>query len=293
MGSRADLETVVDEGASLGEGPVWDGARRSLVWVDIMAHEVHRLDPVTGRDAALDVGQPVGAVAPRSAGGLVLALRDGFALLGDDDGSLSWIAEIEKDNPANRMNDGACDSAGRFWAGTMAFESTPGAGALYRLDVDHRVEKVLEGVTISNGIAWSLDDTKMYFIDTPTQGIDVFDYDPETGAIGERRRAFHIEPDAGAPDGMTMDAEGCLWVALYGGGAVRRYTTEGKLLDVVELPTAHITSCTFGGDDLGDLYITSASQELSTAQLNAQPHAGALFRCRPGVTGTPVRAYAG
>lgn len=293
MGNRGDVVVAVDGRASLGEGPLWDAMSRTLLWVDINGKRVHRYDPGTGRDSSFGVGQPVGAVALRSAGGLVLALRDGFATLDRDGGDLTWVARTEEADSSTRMNDGACDGMGRFWAGTMAFDSAPGRGSLYRLDADHSVQKVLEGVTISNGIVWSLDDTKMYYIDTPTQGVDVLDYDAASGAIGDRRRVIDIEPEAGRPDGMTMDSEGCLWVALYGGAAVRRYSVTGELLEVVELPATQVTSCAFGGSGLGDLYITSAAQELSADELGKQPHAGALFRCRPGVAGLPSPAYAG
>lgn len=284
-------ELVIDAKADLGEGPVWhDGV---LSWVNIIAGEVHRYDPRTGESDTRNVGQAVGALVPRYGGGLVLALRDGFAALPSMDGALDWLVEVEADNTANRMNDGKCDRAGRFWASTMAFEATADAGALYRLDPDLSVRKVLDGLTIGNGLAWSADDRRFYFIDSMSGGVDVMDFDPDTGAVTNRRQLVKIPSSDGIPDGMTIDDDGCLWVALWGGGAVRRYTPEGQLDQVIELPAPNVTACTFGGDDLGDLYITTARQTMTDGDLAAQPQAGGVFRVRPGVTGAPAFGFAG
>lgn len=288
-----EVEVAVDAHAQLGEGPVWDEASSQLVWVDIIACSVHRFTPDTGADETTDVGQPVSSVATRTAPGLVLAMRDGFGVLDTGTGDLQMIAGAEAHVTGNRMNDGKCDSAGRFWAGTMAFDQAPAAGALYRLNRDHSVETMIQDVSISNGLCWSTDDRSMYYIDSPTQGVDVFDFDLASGGLSNRRRVIDIPKEAGLPDGMTIDEQGFLWVALYGGGVVRRYSPEGELDRTVKLPAAQITSCTFGGSDFGDLYITSATQELSEPSLDAQPHAGALFVCRPGPTGLPANRYAG
>ena len=231
MTARSEVEPL-SPGVELGEGPVWDDRQGVLIWVDIWAGEVHSYEPASGRDTAIGVGQPVGAAVPRRSGGLVLAVRDGFAFL-DPDGRLTSVAEVEAANPGNRMNDGKCDRHGRFWAGTMAGDARPGAGALYRLDPDLSVTKVLDGVTVSNGLAWSLDDRTMYYIDTPTQRVDAFDYDLASGTIENRRPLIEIPEEAGSPDGMTIDAEGFLWVALFGGRAVRRYSPDGRLERVV------------------------------------------------------------
>ncbi|MDQ3784730.1 MAG: SMP-30/gluconolactonase/LRE family protein [Actinomycetota bacterium] len=287
------VEVAVEAHAQLGEGPVWDETSRQVVWVDIMACVVHCFSPDTGADKIIDVGQPVGAVAVRTTPGLVLAMRDGFGVLDTDTGDVQMIADTEAHVTGNRMNDGKCDSAGRFWAGTMAFDEAPAAGALYRLDQDHGVEKMIHDVSISNGLCWSSDDRDMYYIDSPTQGVDVFDFDAASGELSHRRRVVDIPEEAGLPDGMTIDDQGFLWVALYSGGAVRRYSPEGELDRTVELPATQITSCTFGGDDFCDLYITSAAQELSEQALVAQPHAGALFVCRPGPAGLPANHYTG
>src|ERR1043166_4276007 len=212
----AELEVVLQPRAKVGEGPTWDERTQTLVWVDIMGNSVHVYDPASGQDRAVDVGQPVGAAGLRERGGLVLALRDGFGLLDADLGNLKMVAEVEADVPSNRMNDGKCDAAGRFWAGTMAFEVAPGVGALYRLAPDHQVIRVLTDITLSNGLDWTADNRQMYYIDSTTQGVDAIDFDLEHGTLGERRRNITIPAVAGLPDGMTVDAEGGLWGALHG-----------------------------------------------------------------------------
>jgi sugar lactone lactonase YvrE len=188
------------------------------------------------------------------------------------------------------MNDGACDSRGRFWAGTMHLDCVTCAGSLYRLDVTGEVHVMCRDVTISNGIAWSPDDSLMYYVDTPTLGIDAFDYEPETGAIAGRRRIATIEDGAGSPDGLVVDAEGCIWVALWEGWALRRYGPDGTHLATVEVPASRVTKPAFGGESLTDLYITTARPEEPDA---AQPHAGGLFLARPGVRGLAAHAFNG
>jgi sugar lactone lactonase YvrE len=288
---QIEAELVLDAHAGLGEGPVWDPALRRLIWVDITGANVHRYDPERGRDESTDVGQPVGAAACRGAGALMLALRDGFGRLDLDRGELELVVELEADLPGNRMNDGACDSRGRFWAGTMAFAGDRPSGALYRLDPDLSVTRVLGDLTISNGIAWSPDERFMYFIDSPTYRVDVFDYDVEGGEIANRRTLFELSRRGGLPDGMTVDAEGLLWIAFWGAGAVRRYTPEGHLSAVIEIPASLATSCAFGGPDLQDLYITSAAGPLDPERAAKEPHAGGLFRARPGVAGLPPHGF--
>jgi sugar lactone lactonase YvrE len=288
-----EVEVMVEGGDEVGEGPVWLGSEQLLVWVDITRNLVHRLDPATNRKESIDVGQAVGAVAPRAAGGYVAAVQEGFGLIDETTGSLEIIAEVESDNPDNRMNDGKCDSAGRFWAGTMAYDLTPGAGALYRLNTDRGVVEVLEEVTLSNGLGWSPDDTSMYYIDSDTNGVDVFDYEPDSAELHNRRRLINVPQELGMPDGMTVDSEGFLWVALWGGSSVRRYAPDGTLDLVIEIPASQVTSCAFGGKDLSELFITSATHEIPEHEISRQPSAGALFRCRPGTTGMPAYVFQG
>lgn len=287
---RWQAELVLDAKAALGEGPVWDDVAGVLYWVDIDRSEVHRFDPATGEDLAVDVGEPVGAVALRAGGGLMLAKKSGFAALGEWGAALSPFAAVEPDRPETRMNDGACDTGGRFWAGTMHVDLERGHGSLYRLDPDGTVTCMVTDVSISNGIAWSLDDATMYYIDTPTCGIDAFDFDADSGTISNRRCIVQIDPTDGAPDGLVVDAAGCLWVGLWEGWAVRRYGTDGELLGVVDVPVARVTKCAFGGPDLDELYVTTAAPE--NADLT-QPHAGGVFRAHTGIRGVPTQTFAG
>lgn len=286
---RWPTELVLDARSTLGEGPLWDARTSELLWVDIPRGAVHRFDPQTGADREFDAGGFVGAVVPRTSGGYVLAVQNGFAAA-DVDRGVQLFAAVEPDRPETRMNDGACDSRGRFWAGTMNVDCVTCSGSLYRLDADGGVTRMLTDVTISNGIGWSLDDRVMYFVDTMTRGVDAFDFEPETGAIAARRRLVTIEAGAGDPDGITVDAEGCLWVALWEGWAVRRYAPDGTQLGTVEVPVARVTKPAFGGDELADLYITTAAPEEPDPE---QPHAGGIFRAQPGVAGRPTNAFAG
>jgi sugar lactone lactonase YvrE len=220
-------------------------------------------------------------------------MRDGFALMDPDTPQVELIAAIEPDLPGNLMNDAKCDGSGLLWGGTVASDETPHAGALYRLDADRSVTRVVDAVSCSNGLGWSLDRRLMYYIDSGEQAIDAFDFDDATGHVANRRRLVEIPTHDGIPDGMAVDAEGYLWVAIWGGGAVRRYTPEGRLDRVLEVPSTQVTSCVFGGDDLGDLYITSAAGGLSEQELARDPHSGSLFVHRPGVNGQPTESYAG
>ncbi len=285
----------VDCHAKLGEGPTWDAAAGELLWVDIVARKVHRLNPATGRPGQiLSVDQDVGAAVPRTGGGLALAIASGFALADHGATEPDTIIPVEADRPANRMNDGKCDPAGRFWAGTMAYSGAPGAGSLYRLDPDLSVTVMLSGVTLSNGLGWSPDHQTMYYVDTATHGVDSFEFDLGTGAIAERRRLIDIPTEHGLPDGMTVDSDGGLWIALWGGGAVHRYLPDGTLDLIVDLPCRLVTSCAFGGTRLDELFITTASAGRSAAGRGRDSQiGGALFSCRPGVAGLPGTPFAG
>ncbi|MER6950191.1 SMP-30/gluconolactonase/LRE family protein [Nonomuraea sp. NPDC000554] len=265
--------------ARLGEGPRWDARTGTLLWVDIPAGLVHRLDPADGSHETIDVGQPVGVAVPTTSGGLALAVRDGFAVL--ERGRLELLAPVTAaERPGNRMNDGACDRAGRFFAGTKAEDDAPGAGALYRLDPDRRCERLLDDVTISNGIAWSPDERLLYYVDTPTGRVDVFDYDPVSGGLADRR--VFAEITRGRPDGITVDSTGHVWVALWGGGAVVRLRPDGRPDLSVEIPATNVTSCAFGGGDLDVLYVTTAWDGRTGGQ---------LWRCRTSSTGLPANPY--
>jgi sugar lactone lactonase YvrE len=281
--SRA-VERFSDAVAYHGEGPVWIGALR---FVDMLAGDTVALD---GDGAVVDrlrVGTVAASFRPRRDGGLVVAVERGFALL-DASGRVETLPEIWAD-PGVRMNDGGTDPDGRFYCGSMAYDLTPGAGALYRLDPGGGVSVVLDAVTISNGLAWTPDGRTAYYVDSPTQRIDVFDYDAEAGLIN-RRPFVTVAERQGLPDGLTVDCEGGVWVALFGGSAVRRYGPTGTLEEVLDLPVTQVTACTFGGDGLEELYITTSRENLPEDQ---QPQAGSVFRARPGVAGLPTTPFAG
>jgi sugar lactone lactonase YvrE len=264
----------------------------SLWFVDLTQGMVHRYDRDTGSVASFTVGQEVGAVLPRRSGGLVLVVRDGIAVTTEGGAEFELKVPVELEKTGNRMNDAKCDPAGRLFAGTTAFDFAPGAGALYRIDGDWSWDTVVAGVTTSNGTAWSPDGSLMYYIDSATQGVDVFDFDVETGSARNRRQLVTIAARDGVPDGMTVDADGNLWVACFGAGAVRCYSPAGTLVTDVAFPVSQVTSCAFGGPDLDELYVTSAAYRMSTEQLDAEPLAGATFVCRPGVTGLPAAQFA-
>jgi sugar lactone lactonase YvrE len=287
------VELAFDVRAELGEGPLWDAARKRLLFVDIMLGHVHEWDPVSGADAIFEAGQPVSAVATTSTSDLILAVRDGFIRLNRTTGATTLVAIVEADHHDNRMNDGYCDARGRFWAGTMSMTHEREMGALYRLDPNGTVSQHLSGVTTSNGLDWSPDGRLLYYVDTGTGRIDVFDFDGQAGTIAGRRPLVAIAPAQGKPDGLIVDADGYLWVALWGGGAIHRYAPDGRLDRAIPLPVTHPTKCAFGGPDLADLYVTSAWKALSPDQRAAQPLAGSVFHLRPGVKGQVVHAFAG
>jgi sugar lactone lactonase YvrE len=275
-------EQVTDPVAHHAEGPVWSDRWGGLRWVDMLAGDVLSL-AADGTVARRHVGDVAAALRPRSGGGAVIAVERGFALEGAD-GTLTPLEPVWSD-PGVRMNEGGCDPDGRFWCGSMAYDQRPGAAALYRLDPDGQVHRVLEGVTISNGLDWSPDGSLAYYDDTATHRVDVFDYDRETGLTA--RRPFVRLPDDRNPDGLTVDAEGGVWVALWGGSAVQRHSAEGAVDERIDLPVTNVTSCCFGDSDLGTLYVTTARRGAH------EPLAGALFACRPGVTGLPATPFAG
>jgi sugar lactone lactonase YvrE len=277
-------EVAVRAEAELGEGPTWDAAAGRLIWIDILGSRIHTYDPVSGRRTSRTTEQHVGAVKPRAGGGLVLNLRDGVGLLDVDD-TFRWLHH--EPVPGRRANDAAVAPDGSLWAGTMRYDEAPGGGTLSRITGDGTVDVVLDDVAVSNGTGWSPDGRLMYYIDSPTRRVDVFDF--EDGRARDRRPFVEIEDGAGFPDGLTVDADGCVWVALWDGGAVRRYTPAGDLDRVIELPTPRVTACTFAGPTLTDLYITTARVGLSAPH----PTAGSLLVVRGAGKGLPQPPFAG
>ncbi|MGY2064118.1 SMP-30/gluconolactonase/LRE family protein [Blastococcus sp. SYSU DS0619] len=267
------------------EGPVWSARWGGLRWVDMLAGDVLALD-ADGTVRREHVGDVAAAMRPRQGGGAVVAVERGFALL-DADGALRTLDPVWADRSI-RMNDGGCDPDGRFWCGSMAYDQRPGAAALYRLDPDGTVSRVLGDLTISNGLDWSPDGSRAYYADTATHRIDVFDYDRDTGLTG--RRPFVRFPDDGNPDGLTVDSAGGVWVALYGSGTVHHYDADGHCDAVVEIPTAQVTACTLGGPELDQLFVTTSREGLGP---DDDPLAGSLFRVPVAVPGLPAREFAG
>jgi sugar lactone lactonase YvrE len=298
--TASDLPVAVPCSAQAGllsEGPRWDAERDELLWVDIVKSRLHRAS--VGADVALREAAPiqfdrsVGAAAPAVGGGYVLAAGPGFLFI-DNSGTVVELAQPEAGRDDVRMNDGACDPQGRFWAGTMAYDESPGAGVLHRLELDGTCTTVLTGLTISNGIGWSPDGNTMYLSDSGTATIDAFDFDPANGDLSRRRTIVRSTEPGVAGDGLTVDDGGDLWVAMWGGGAVRRYGPDGSLRMTVPVPVDRPTSCAFGGPDRATLFVTTARDGLGAAELARQPDAGRLF-CVDGlgVSGPPCAIYRG
>lgn len=279
-----ELRTVTPVRTRLGEGPLWH--KGAIYWLDILDKKIYRYFPQENWLSEMALSQYVGTIVPRKKRGFVLAMQHGFYMLYGLNGKLTQVADPESQKPGNRFNDGKCDTKGRFWAGTMAQDESPGQGSLYMLDAYRQVHKKYSPISISNGICWSLDNTKMYYIDTPTRQISVFDFEPATGEIKNHRPLIAIQ-EKGSPDGMTIDRNGNLWVALWGGGAVVCYDSKTqKLLRKINLPVSKISSCTFGGQNLDELYIT-------TAITPGEPLSGHLFRVNLGVRGLTANCFCG
>ena len=278
------IEVAVHAEAALGEGPTWDTAEQRLIWVDILGSRVHTYDPASGRRTVMVTEQHVGAAKPRAGGGLVVNLRDGVGLYGPE--GFRWLhREVV---PARRANDAAVAPDGTLWAGTMRYDEAPGGGTLSRFAPDGSVGVVLDDVAVSNGTGWSPDGRLMYYIDSPTRRIDVFDVGDDQLPVNRRQFAV-VEEGAGFPDGLTVDADGCVWVAFWDGAAVRRYTPSGELDRVVELPVPRPTACAFGGADLTDLYITTARTGLEAPH----PMSGSVLVLPGAGKGLPQPAFAG
>lgn len=291
-----DAEQITERIAQHGEGPIWDQAGGRLLIVDIPRGEVLDLgDPLGGRLDSDDVpryhvGSVAAALRPRTAGGFVVATEHGFSLFDTDFVLERQLPDVVTD-AGIRMNDGGCDPQGRFYCGTMAYDEQKGAGTLFRLEPDGATSVAFGDVTISNGIQWSADGATAYYNDTPTQCVDAFDYDGETGEFSNRRHLARIDSSQGHPDGLTIDAEGGLWAALWGGGKVHHYDPDGNLVDVIIVPGVSNTSAVaFGGPDLDVLYITTSREGIADGE---EPCAGSVFAASPGVKGRVLPTYAG
>jgi len=291
MKPESDVTCVADVRAVLGEGPVWVEREAALYWVDIKGRKIFRL----GEGGQLDQWETpfrVGSLAPRASGGFIAGTDQGIAIVDLVSGRFEVVDQPEADLPDNRFNDGKVDRGGRFWAGTMDDTEKKAAGSLYRIGPDLRSTRVDDGYKVTNGPTFSPSGDRMYHNDSARKATYVFDLDGDGNAANRRLFATYGEGD-GYPDGMTVDAEACLWIAFWDGGCVRRYSPAGECLRTIELPVARPTSCAFGGDELDRLYITSASIGLDAAARSVQPLAGGLFMTSPGVRGLSEIPFAG
>jgi sugar lactone lactonase YvrE len=284
------VEVLTNPQLDLGEGPLWDVRTQMLYWVELLAGHIYRYDPATSSTTHWTIGLPVGCLALREAGGFVLGTRDGFAFWDEQTTQLEFIGDPEADRPESRFNDGKVDRQGRFWAGTTGRGATSG---LYRLDPNWKFEQLESGLTISNGLGWSPDNMIMYLTDSPTQTIFAYDFDAANGTLQRRRVFVHTAPEPGVPDGLTVDSEGYIWSARWGGSKVSRYAPDGSLDREIALPVEYPTSCMFGGANLATLFITSARKPLRPEHQAVNPLAGAVFQIELSVPGLPEHRFAG
>ncbi|MEK4236007.1 SMP-30/gluconolactonase/LRE family protein [Paenibacillus sp. FSL R5-0475] len=284
--TEIQAELMIDAQAELGEGPHWDAESKQLYWVDVTRRKLRIYNRITGNEVVRSFDRMISAVIPTTVGGLALAMEDGV-YLSQAENSPVLLTSIEAELPLNRLNDAKCDRQGRLWVGTISLNNdAPDSGGFYVVEPDGFTHQLLSGIGCSNGMAWDYSRSKMYYIDTPTRQVDVFDYEEKSGRISNRRVAFRIPTTTGYPDGMTIDSEGMLWVAHWGGGCVSRWNPEtGEQLGLIRVPAPLVTSCTFGGSDLTELYITTARIGMHEKELRDYPFAGGLFMAKPGMTG--------
>ena len=282
-------KVILDVKAQLGEGAIWHSLEKKLYWVDIEGKSLHVFNPATGLNSTYNTFERIGMVVPARSGGAVVALQNGIAQIDLLDGKIQYKLDPENNIPGNRFNDGKCDPQGRLWVGSMSLDATTGAGSVYRIDDDFLVQKMISEVTISNGISWSLDGLTMYYIDTPTRHVKAYDFDSASGNISNPEVIINVEEQLGFPDGMTIDRRGMLWIALWGGGAVGCWDPKtGDLLDLIRLPAPNVTSCAFGGENLNQLFITTAREGLTKKELEMYSDSGSLFVVETGIHGVPA-----
>jgi sugar lactone lactonase YvrE len=290
MSEKIYAELALKSECNVGEGPFWDEVEQKLYFVDIVNKQIKIFSPTSKLVETVQFNQEIGAVFLDQKSNLIVAARDGIFAATRDGVLETLLAPIELEDTSIRTNDAKCDANGRMWVGTMAFDFTPGAAALFSFD-SKDLKKVVPDLTVSNGIGWSLDKKIMYFIDSPTKRVDIFDFDLEVGEL-RNRRPFLLLGDLDAfPDGLTTDEDGGVWVALFGGGEVRRFDSQGTLTHIVEIPVKQVTSCCFGGGDMSDLYITTAQNGMDSDSLIREPLAGSLFRVKTSFKGSKSNRY--
>ena len=291
--SSDTLRCVLDVKASLGECPTWCAAEQALYWVDINAPSLNRFDPATGQNTVMPMPDSIGCFALRRSGGFVVALRSGIWLAQRDGTLTRKVAPAPYDPAHHRFNDGRCDPQGRLLAGTMNEKRDGATAALYRLDPDFTLTRILTNMTISNGLAFSPNGRTMYHADTPAQTITAHDYDGATGTPSNARVLARFTDAGDRPDGAAVDSEGCYWTAMYNGGKVKRLAPDGRLLAEYPVPAMCPTMCAFGDPDLKTLYVTSARQRRADDELERLPLSGGIFSMRVDVAGLPEPAFAG
>jgi len=270
----------------LGESPYWHAARKSFFWVDIEKGELYEFQVTFKKTTKRKFNQRLSLVIEGQGEYLILALDRKIARYDLETEKLSWLTEVEEDQSLHRFNDGACDADGRLWIGTMSTKFTPESGALYKITAEMNPEKMLNKITISNGMAWTSNNETFYYIDSPTQEVRAYQFDLGTGEINFDRTVIRVPKEWGTPDGMSMDQEGKLWVAHYGGFGVYCWDPEnGELLKKIVLPAPNVTSCVFGGENLDHLFITTAKENLTEAQLQAYPQSGDVFLVKTNTQG--------
>lgn len=290
----AELRVAVAAENLIGESPVWSVREQALYWVDVEGRRVQRFAPDSGASARWEMPEVTSCIGLRCGGGLVAATRTGFAFIDTATAAITPITHPEADLPGNRFNDGKVDRAGRFWAGTKNIANNAQlTGSVYRLDADGRAHAITRGISCTNGIAWSPDNRTMYLCDTWVRRIYSFDFDFAAGAVHNRRLFAELAGEEGFPDGLTVDAEGCVWNAHYDGWRITRYAPDGRVTRVLRMPVQHVTSLTFGGPDLRTLFVTSASMRTSEGARRTQPLAGHVLAFEPGVGGLPEPCFAG
>lgn len=285
---------IADTKCTLGEGPLWDERARQLYWVDIKAPAIWRYDPATGATRSWPMPHRIGAIALRQNGGLVAALKPGFAFVDLDTNRIEIIARPEPDMPDNRLNDGACDAKGRFWAGSMDDMEKAPSGHLYRLNPDRTVARFEAGFVVTNGVRWSNDGKRLYFVDSAARTIWAYAFDMATGTPGSRELFAKLPDDEGYPDGLCVDAEDHVWSAHWAGARITRYRPDGAKDRVIEIPAPNVTSCCFGGEDFATLYVTTARVGVDDKALARAPQTGGVFAVIGlGVKGQPSPRFAG
>ena len=286
------VEVAIAMNHDLAEGPLWDEDSNKFIFVDGYMGKINLFNYEINKMESIYVDEPIGAPIPASDRRLVFTSAEGLKEV-DRYGKKSLLVEIELDRPNNRLNDAKCDSMGRLWTGSFSEKFEQGAGSLYRIDQNKNVSQIESGFRVSNGIAWNKEETKLYFVDTLSSVINLFDYDIISGDVSNKRKFIEIDRSHGLPDGLTVDESGDVWVALFHGGQVRQYSSDGQLVGVIRLPVSRVTSCIFGGKDHRDLFITTADFK---SHKDGKPHeekAGYVFRCRPGPRGLPSYKFAG